>query len=76
MPDELPALRPIVVVAALRRAGFAQVRQTGAHITLRHPLSRRTVIVARHNKDLKKGTLHGIIASSGLSREEFLRLLR
>lgn len=66
MPDDLPALR---------RAGFAQVRQTGAHITLRHPLTRRTVIVARHNRDLKKGTLHAIIEQSGLSRQEFLELL-
>jgi predicted RNA binding protein YcfA (HicA-like mRNA interferase family) len=75
MPDDLPALRPVEVIAALRRAGFVEVRQSGSHITLRHPTARRTVIVPRHNRDLKRGTLHGIIEQSGLSREEFIGLL-
>jgi len=32
------------------------------------------VVVPRHNRDLKKGTLHNIIKGSEMSVEEFLKL--
>ena len=42
---------PREVVARLKRAGFAEVRQTGSHLFLRHPDGRLT-FVAMHRGDI------------------------
>ena len=36
---------------------------------------RRRIVIPMHNKDLKPGTLLGIIADLGLTKEEFTDLL-
>ena len=41
----------------------------------RHPDRRHRIVVPMHARDLAKGTLQQIIEASGVSREEFLRLL-
>jgi len=64
------------VIAALRRAGFVEDRQTGSHLTLLHPESRRRVTVPKHPGDLRVGTLAAVVAQSGLSVDEFLEHLR
>jgi len=43
---------------------------------MRHPVTRRSVPIPVHPRDLKRGLLQRIIKQAGLSREEFLRLLR
>jgi predicted RNA binding protein YcfA (HicA-like mRNA interferase family) len=55
-------------VRALKRCGFAYLRQTGSHVILRK--ESRTVVVPQH-KPLKPGTLKGIVEQAGLSWEEF-----
>ena len=47
----------------------------GSHYIMRHPGERRTVPVPVHNRDLKTGTLHGLMRRVGLSSEELRRLL-
>jgi predicted RNA binding protein YcfA (HicA-like mRNA interferase family) len=50
------------------------VRQKGSHrIYVKGNIG---ITIPYHNKDLKKGTLRAIIKQSGLSVEEFLKLLR
>jgi predicted RNA binding protein YcfA (HicA-like mRNA interferase family) len=52
------------------------VRTSGSHCRLIHatePARKITILV--HSGDLKRGTLHGIIAQAGLTVEEFLSLL-
>ncbi len=75
MPD-LPAVRPREVVAALGRAGFLVHRQVGSHVSLRHrtDLALR-VTVPMHNRDMKEGTLRGILRQADVSPEEFMALL-
>jgi len=59
-------------VRALSRAGYTVVRQRGSHIFL----AKDDVVVPVPRKDeLKRGTLMAIIAESGLTKEEFLRLI-
>jgi predicted RNA binding protein YcfA (HicA-like mRNA interferase family) len=41
----------------------------------RHPDRRHRIVVPMHGRDLAKGTLNAIIEASGVSREEFMRLL-
>jgi predicted RNA binding protein YcfA (HicA-like mRNA interferase family) len=56
------------------RAGFLVDHQTGSHVTIRHPDGRRTLL-AMHNKELKRGTLLGVIKQAGYTTEEFIKLL-
>ncbi|MGD8238827.1 MAG: type II toxin-antitoxin system HicA family toxin [Armatimonadota bacterium] len=64
-------------VKALRRAGFVVRRQSSSHVVLTHPERDRPVSVPVHAaRDVKPGTLRGIIRDAGLSVEAFRRLLR
>jgi predicted RNA binding protein YcfA (HicA-like mRNA interferase family) len=71
----LPSLRPKVVINGLQRGGFADVRVRGSHYQLRNPSTGRRVTVPYHNSDLTRATLSSIIRQSGLTVEEFLKLL-
>jgi predicted RNA binding protein YcfA (HicA-like mRNA interferase family) len=76
MSDRLPALKPRDVLRALERAGFVVSRTSGSHCRLIHRADpARKVTLPLHNEDLKRGTLRGIIAQAGFTREEFLKLL-
>lgn len=76
MNRRLPTLTAREVIRALERAGFAQTRQSGSHCRLVHRGDpARKVTVPVHVGDLKRGTLHGIVAQAGLTVEEFLLLL-
>ncbi|MBI4234387.1 MAG: type II toxin-antitoxin system HicA family toxin [Chloroflexi bacterium] len=74
--ERLPSLKPYEVVRVLERVGFARRRQTGSHAVLVKSGLRRPVTVPMHTDDLPPGTLRAIIRQAGLSREEFVRLLR
>ena len=67
---KLPLLSGAEVIRALERLGFEQARQRGSHVVLR----RNSVgcVVPLH-KELKTGTLAGIIRQAQLSQEEFLK---
>jgi predicted RNA binding protein YcfA (HicA-like mRNA interferase family) len=76
MTERLPALRAKDVIRALERAGFVKSRMSGSHCRMVHPGDpTRKITVPIHTKDLKRGTLHSIIAQSGLTVAEFLALL-
>jgi len=71
----LPSVRPLEVVAALKRAGFVEKRQKGSHVILWQERQRRTTIVTLHGKDLPPSTLKEILKQSGLTEDEFRALL-
>lgn len=73
--SRLPALTSRQLVAALKRAGFIEHHQESSHLSLVHPLSGRVAVVPMHAKDLKRGTMMGILRQAGLSRDEFGELL-
>src|SRR5436309_2946919 len=62
------------VRAALERAGFVFKRQNGSHIILRRDQPYARVTVPDH-KQVRQGTLRSIIADSGLTIEQFMKLL-
>jgi len=62
------------VVKALRRMGYVVDHQRGSHIFL-HNLEKNTSLVVPLHKELKKGTLHAILKSAGLSIEELKELV-
>jgi len=71
---KLPALKPKVAIRALERAGFSFISQKGSHCL--YVKGNIGLTIPIHNKDLKRGTLHQIIKQSGLTIEEFLKLLK
>ncbi|QGG47877.1 type II toxin-antitoxin system HicA family toxin [Heliorestis convoluta] len=73
----LPTLSGMDVAKVLCREGFEQRRQKGSHMRFVkvEPKAVFSVTIPGNQKDLKKGTLMGILQQAGLSKEKFLRLL-
>ena len=70
-----PVVTAREVAAVAERLGFVLDRQRGSHaVYLRASDKRRIVIPMHKGKDLKPGTLRGIIGDMGLSVEEFAKL--
>ncbi len=73
---KLPVVRPAKVIKALERAGFYIHHSTGSHYILKSASdSTLRIVVPFHNKDLKAGTLAAIIKQTGMSVDEFRKLL-
>lgn len=58
----------------LKSQGFVEERQSGSHLTLRHPDRRTTVTVPVHaGVDLGRGLAVRILKDAGFSVDEYLR---
>ena len=66
---KLPILSGADVIAALERLGFAQIRQRGSHVVLRRG---GTGTVVPLHREVKTGTLAGILRQAGVTQDEFL----
>ncbi|MGD0071007.1 MAG: type II toxin-antitoxin system HicA family toxin [Candidatus Bathyarchaeia archaeon] len=71
--SKLPLLSWREVVKALTKAGFQVARQRGSHLIL--VKDERVVPVPKHEQ-IKKGLLMAIIEETGLTKEEFQKLLK
>ncbi len=67
--------RPQDVLRVLLRIGFAQARQTGSHLILRHADGRQ-VVVPMHPGELPMGTFRNILKQAHLTPDEYDRLRR
>jgi predicted RNA binding protein YcfA (HicA-like mRNA interferase family) len=63
------------VRTALERAGFVFLRKKGSHMILHRGKPPAWVTVPDH-RQVKAGTLRGIIADAGLTVDEFIKLLK
>jgi len=61
-------------VKALLRAGWVREGQTGSHILLTKEGHRATLSIPQH-REVKPGTLRGIIRAAEITVDEFLDLL-
>ena len=64
----LPRISGAEAVRALERLGFAVVRQRGSHIIMRRSASGCPV---PNHREIKTGTLAGVLRQAGVSVEEF-----
>jgi len=72
MPS-LPRISGRDAIRAFERLGFVVKRQRGSHVVLR----RGSVgCVVPDHKELKTGTLAGVLKQAGVSVEEFLAVLK
>ncbi len=70
---KLPLVSGTEVVRTLERLGFILLRQKGSHIILRRG---STGCVVPNHREIKMGTLSGILKQAGVSAEEFIETLR
>jgi mRNA interferase HicA len=71
----LPSVSPKKAIRALERCGWELDRTKGSHHVFRHDDHPHRVVVPMHARDLARGTLNQIVDASGVSRDEFMRLL-
>lgn len=66
---KLPRISGAEAIRALEKLGFEQVRQKGSHVVLRR--DHLGCVVPLH-KELKVGTLAGVLRQANVSPEEFV----
>lgn len=73
---KLPLISGKKLIAALKRAGFIEVRQRGRHVSLQKIAHGRTykTVVPLH-RELAKGTLLDILQQTGLEKDDLIELL-
>jgi predicted RNA binding protein YcfA (HicA-like mRNA interferase family) len=69
---KLPVVSGADAVRALEQLGFFVARQRGSHIVMRRGSSG---CVMPNHRELKAGTLAGLLKQTGVSMEEFLAAL-
>jgi len=74
---KLPVVSGHKAIKALTKAGFEVVGRKGSHVRLKKktPIKTYIVIVPLH-PEIKTGTLKSILRQAGLTREEFIELIR
>jgi predicted RNA binding protein YcfA (HicA-like mRNA interferase family) len=70
---KLPHLSGAEVQRGLERLGFSKVRQSGGHVVMKREA--KGCVVPMH-KDVKVGTLAGILRQAEVTPEEFLAALQ
>lgn len=70
---KLPVLSGTELIRALKKEGFAVVRQKGSHVSLRKGHLRTVVPL---HEELAKGTLLAILRQCDLSRKELEQSLK
>ena len=69
---KLPHISGAQAVRIFERLGFVVLRQNGSHIILRKG---SIGCVVPNHKEIKVGTLAGILRQAGVSADEFLQVL-
>ncbi len=69
----LPIVSGAEIVRALERLGFVVARQRGSHIVMRRGIA--GCVVPNH-REVKTGTLAGLLKQAGVSTDEFVASLR
>lgn len=74
---KLPVLHPRKVNKALAKVGWKKEHQSGGEYIKYKEGQPNPIAVPYHGgRDVKRGTLRGILKAAGVSRGEFLKLLR
>jgi predicted RNA binding protein YcfA (HicA-like mRNA interferase family) len=69
---KLPILSGADVVKALGRLGFEQVRQRGSHVVMSSCVGGGQGAVVPMHREVKLGTLSGILRQAQVGQDEFL----
>jgi len=72
VPPSLPHVSGADAIRALQKLGFVVARQKGIHVVLRRGSA--GCVVPNH-RELKIGTLLGVLKQAGVSTDEFMSAL-
>jgi predicted RNA binding protein YcfA (HicA-like mRNA interferase family) len=75
VPSSIPSVSGAKVIKALESVGFTVARVNGSHHIMRHPDGCSVAVPLHAGRDIAKGTLRGILASIGITPDEFRALL-
>jgi predicted RNA binding protein YcfA (HicA-like mRNA interferase family) len=65
---KLPAVKPRELIRFLEQHGFVLDHVTGSHQVFYDPETKRRAVVARHNREIPKGTLISLLRKPVLPR--------
>jgi len=68
---KLPVIKSKDLLKVLQKMGFTKYHQAGSHIQLKHSDGRRVTVPLHPNKEIRRGTLKGIIDDIEISVEQF-----
>lgn len=72
----LPRISGSTAVRVLERLGFSRARQTGSHVVLKKQTPEGEIVcVVPLRRELKVGTLSGILRQAQVTPEEFVQNL-
>lgn len=74
MTPRQPVVSGQQLIKALEKDGWAVARQRGSHVRLKKPGRRYALVVPLH-KEIRKGTLAGILRDADLSADRLRHLL-
>ena len=74
MSPRQPVVSGERLVKVLRKEGWEVVRQRGSHVRLKRAGRRHALVVPLH-RELRRGTLAGILRDADLSADDLRRLL-
>lgn len=75
MKERLPILKARDVIKVLRKLGFHEVRQKGAHVCFKNYDGRFTLVPIHGGEDISRGLLRQILREIEITPEEFLKYL-
>lgn len=73
---KIPPLSPEKLIKILQKAGFSTIRRKGSHVIMMNDKRTRIVIPVHPGREVKPGLVRAIIKEAGMTREEFIKLLR
>ena len=71
----LPSMTAKDFIKVIKKLGFELNRQKGSHAIYKDNQGNRVVVPIHSGKDLKQGTLLGMIKDIGIDKEAFFKLL-
>jgi predicted RNA binding protein YcfA (HicA-like mRNA interferase family) len=73
--SNFPSVKAKDFIKVIEKLGFYFDRQKGSHAIYKDSNGQRVVIPMHSGKDLKQGTLMGMIQDIGIDKETFFELL-
>ena len=74
--SNFPSVKAKDFIKVIEKLGFYLDRQKGSHAIYKDNQGNRVVIPIHSGKDLKQGTLLGMIKDIGIDKEAFFELLK
>ena len=73
--SNFPSVKAKEFIKVIKKIGFYFDRQKGSHAIYKNVHGQRVIIPIHSGKDLKQGTLMGMINDIGIDKETFFELL-